>query len=82
MLKLDCPFCAPDLEKTLILLPTSNREYHTLVSLSDGTKKGFLCEACDGVFFYDKMTDTWQVSAMTYDKFVKEGKLKDQLNED
>ena len=80
--KLDCPFCAPDECETLGLLLSSNKEYYLYTLLNDGTKKAFVCDSCKGVFFYDKMSDIWQISPATYDRFVEEGKIKDQLNED
>lgn len=79
MTKLDCPFCTPEVTGTLVCLSTSHPEYQLSLMTSDGTKKWFLCECCEGVFIRDKMTAKWQMSPATYDQFVKDGIIEDRL---
>jgi len=76
----NCPFCYPDTEETLIILPTTHKEFISCSLTEDGTRKWFLCNQCGGVFCRDKLTRKWQLSPITYDKFVNKGLVKNQLN--
>lgn len=76
----NCPLCYPDYEDTLILLPETHEEFIRCHLTEDGTRKWFLCQECGGVFCRDKITRKWQLSPLTYDKFMKRGLVKDQLS--
>lgn len=78
---MDCPFCYPDKENTLVILPESNVEFYLVSKTNDGTKKWYLCQNCDGVYCRDKLLKTWQISAETYTRFVDSGLMKDLLRE-
>lgn len=78
---MDCPFCYPEKEGTLKILPDSNPEFYLVDLTNDGTKKWFVCSECEGVFCRDKVSQSWQLSAQTYTLFVEKGFIKDRLSE-
>lgn len=75
---LQCPNCGETDGGTLALLSTTSPEF-SASQFSDGTKKWFECSKCGGVFVRDKLLGKWALSPKTYDRFVKEGLIKDQL---
>jgi hypothetical protein len=78
---MDCPFCYPEREGSLVILPDTHQEFYLVEKTDDGTKKWFYCTNCKGVFCRDKVRQIWQLSAETYTEFVKRGFIKDQLQE-
>lgn len=76
---MDCPFCYPDKEGSLTILPDSHPEHYLVEKTNDGTKKWYFCTECSGAFCRDKVKQVWQLSAETYTQFVQKGWIKDQL---
>lgn len=81
MLKLNCPFCFPEVEYTLGNLSKEHIDYYLVALLNDGTKKWYYCDSCNGAYCYDKISSQWQISPNTYIDFVNKGIIKDILNE-
>jgi len=79
-MKLDCPFCCPEVEKSMSVLEIGDQEYYLSVHTNDGTKKWYKCENCNGIFCRDKMKKIWQLSPKTYNNFLEKGWIKDLLN--
>jgi len=78
---MDCPFCCPEKENSLIPLPSDNKEFYLVEKTNDGTKKWFLCTECQGAFCRDKVRQMWQLSAETYTSFVERGLIKDRFEQ-
>lgn len=77
---LDCPFCFPNVERSLTILSSTNNEYYLAVKTMDGTKKWYVCSNCSGVFCRDKLRASWQLSPGTYLQFIEKGWIKDLIN--
>jgi len=75
-----CPYCPPDEEKALLeRLAIGDEEYYDSLKTADGTRKWFKCPVCTGVYCRDKVKARWLYSPKTYDRFVKEGVIKNKL---
>lgn len=78
----NCPFCYPDVEASLELLAEDHPEFVSVNLANDGTKKWFSCKQCGGVFCLDRLSKRWQLSPKTYDRFVRDGLIKNKLSDD
>ena len=75
---LSCLYCDGELS----ILPTTHPEHASTRLTYDGTRKWFVCESCEAVWCFDKLTRSWKLSPATYTKFVAEGKIPDKLVSD
>lgn len=79
-MKVDCPFCFPEVTASLTVLQLGDEEYNLSVKTNDGTKKWYKCSHCEGTFCRDKLRGVWQLSPNTYIKFIEKGWVKDLIN--